>query len=96
MFPPANLTRRLEGRLGLTRRLEGRLGQKLAQRATLTVVFGLRLSESGALRGAWVDHVAAQRWRMEESLTAQWILTVFLLVVAIGFGIYGFSQYRNR
>jgi hypothetical protein len=42
------------------------------------------------------DHVAAQRWGMEESLTAQWILTVFLLVVAIGFGIYGFSQYRNR
>jgi len=40
--------------------------------------------------------VGEQRWGMEESLTAQWILTVFLLVVAIGFGIYGYSQYRNR
>ena len=27
---------------------------------------------------------------------AQWILTVFLLVIAIGFGAYGYSQFRNR
>jgi hypothetical protein len=33
---------------------------------------------------------------MEESLAAQWILTVFLLVVAIGFGIYGFSKFHNQ
>jgi len=36
----------------------------------------------------------AGEWR--RALAAQWILTVFLLVIAIGFGIYGFSQYRNR
>jgi hypothetical protein len=29
-------------------------------------------------------------------LAAQWILTVFLLVVAIGFGIYGYSKFRNQ
>jgi len=33
---------------------------------------------------------------MGEALAAQWILTVFLLVIAIGFGIYGYNQFRNR
>jgi hypothetical protein len=32
----------------------------------------------------------------EEALAAQWILTVFLLVIAIGFGIYGYNQFRKR
>jgi hypothetical protein len=32
----------------------------------------------------------------EADLAAQWILTVFLLVIAIGFGIYGFNQFRKR
>jgi hypothetical protein len=28
-------------------------------------------------------------------LAAQWILTVFVLVIAIGFGVYGFNKFKK-